>query len=112
MLMGGRSKGPPPNRHSGAIRNLARPSAVCTEAERDFDLDTLIGVIALGVALLSLWQGRRSSDAIKEELAEFRRTNELLAAQSDRQANHIDDLPKEHDIRAWGRSELAKANRS
>ena len=55
-------------------------------------LNTLIGAIALVIALVSLWQGRRSSDAIKKELAEFRRTNELLAAQSERQANHIDDL--------------------
>lgn len=55
-------------------------------------LNTLIGAIALVIALVSLWQGRRSSAAIKKELAEFRRTNELLAAQSERQANHIDDF--------------------
>ena len=55
-------------------------------------LNTLIGAIALALAAISLWQGRRSSAAIKKELAEFRRTSELLAAQSERQANHIDDL--------------------
>lgn len=55
-------------------------------------LNTLIGGIALAVALVSLWQGRRASAAIKQELAEFKRTSELLAAQSERQANHIDDL--------------------
>lgn len=58
----------------------------------DFDFNTITGVVALVIALLSLWQGRRSSGAINKQLDDFRRTNEQLSAQSERQANHIDDL--------------------
>ena len=69
-------------------------------------LDTLIGVIALALAAISLWQGRRSSDAISKRFEEFERANERqaranerqshanerLSDQSARQANHIDAL--------------------
>lgn len=58
----------------------------------DFNFDTIIGVLALAIAVVSLWQGRRSSVAINRQLDDFKRTNDLLAAQSERQANHIDDL--------------------
>ena len=63
------------------------------------DIDTIIGAIALALAAISLWQGRRSTDAIRKRFDEFERTNERqarvnerLSAQSERQANHIDVL--------------------
>lgn len=53
----------------------------------------------MALAAISLWQGRRSTDAIRKRFDEFERTNERqarvnerLSAQSERQANHIDVL--------------------
>ena len=69
-------------------------------------LNMLIGAIALAVALVSLWQGRRSSDAVSKRFEEFERANarqaranerqsranERLSDLSGRQANYIDTL--------------------
>ena len=63
------------------------------------DIETIIGTIALVLAAISLWQGRRSSDAISKRFDEFEianerqaSVNERLSTQSERQANQIDLL--------------------
>lgn len=58
------------------------------------DFSILLGVVALVISIISLWQGWRTGGVIKKTFDDFNRANNRQSEQNERQADQIDALIK------------------